>query len=140
MKPTLLINQSMLTEALAAWEQDHRDGKTMSKDEAAATTVDEVAAASAASLWRALAAKQPIPGHCSQSERLAVLESALRVLEESGTSPTTEAVIETAMTVLSKFAAFPDSAGRGCSGADKIYEYIRAFKSDSLVDPECRLR
>jgi hypothetical protein len=53
---TLTITKPQLEAALLRWEQDARDGKTRSHDEADALPVEQVAAESAAHLWAELGA------------------------------------------------------------------------------------
>jgi hypothetical protein len=56
---TITITKTQLQTALQNWEQDARDGKTMTPDEAGALTVEEHAAAGAYHLWLALGGVQP---------------------------------------------------------------------------------
>lgn len=53
---TLTITKPQLEAALRRWEQDARDGKTRSHDEADALPVEQVAAESTAHLWAELGA------------------------------------------------------------------------------------
>ncbi len=53
---TLTITKPQLEAALLRWEQDARDGKTRSHDEADALPVEQVAAESAAHLWAEMGA------------------------------------------------------------------------------------
>lgn len=54
MNDAITITKDQLQAALKNWEQDHRDGKCLSAEEARAMSVDEVAAASAGGLWAKL--------------------------------------------------------------------------------------
>lgn len=56
---TLTITKPQLEAALLRWEQDARNGKTRSHEEAGALSVDEVAAESAEHLWAEL--QRPAP-------------------------------------------------------------------------------
>lgn len=51
---TLTITKPQLEAALLRWEQDARDGKTRTHDEADALPLEQVAAESAAHLWEEL--------------------------------------------------------------------------------------
>lgn len=51
---TLTITKNQLRAALLRWEQDARDGKTRTRDEAEALPVEQVADESTAHLWREL--------------------------------------------------------------------------------------
>lgn len=53
----ITITKPQLQAAMLQWEQDHRGGKTMSLDEAAAMTAEQVAEQSTDALWTALQAK-----------------------------------------------------------------------------------
>lgn len=53
---TLTITKPQLEAALLRWEQDARDGKTLTHEEADALPVEQVAAESAAHLWAELGA------------------------------------------------------------------------------------
>jgi hypothetical protein len=53
---TLTITKPQLEAALLRWEQDARDGKTRSHDEADALPAEQVAAESADHLWQELGA------------------------------------------------------------------------------------
>ena len=53
---TLTITKPQLKAALLRWEQDARDGKTRTHDEADALPVEQVAEESATHLWEELGA------------------------------------------------------------------------------------
>ena len=54
MDEKITISKPQLEAALLAWEQDSRDGKTLTHAEAGLLTVEQVAAESADRLWKAL--------------------------------------------------------------------------------------
>ncbi len=54
MDTQLQITKPQLHAALMQWEQDHRDGKTLSAAESLAQPIDECVAASTERLWAAL--------------------------------------------------------------------------------------
>jgi sRNA-binding protein len=56
MNESITITKAQLRAALQQWEQDHRDGKCMSSEEAAALSVEEHAALGADALWESLSA------------------------------------------------------------------------------------
>lgn len=58
---TMTITKPQLEAALARWEQDSRDGKTISHAEADALPVAQVAAENADHLWAELAAATAVP-------------------------------------------------------------------------------
>lgn len=55
---TLTITKDQLRAALQRWEQDARDGKTLSEAESRAKPVEQVAAESADHLWTEMSATQ----------------------------------------------------------------------------------
>lgn len=58
---TMTITKIQLEEALRRWEQDARDGKTISHTEADALPVEQVAAESAEHLWTELVSTAAVP-------------------------------------------------------------------------------
>jgi hypothetical protein len=58
---TMKITKIQLEEALRRWEQDARDGKTISHAEADALPVEQVASESADHLWNELMAVTAVP-------------------------------------------------------------------------------